>query len=426
MAVLLANIWRIGLMLGLLCLSAFFSGSETAFFNISRRQLQAFGASKNRLEKTAAQLLRIPNRLLTSILLGNMAVNVLFFALSSVLAIQLAQAIHPAAAGVTAAASFAVLLLFGEMLPKSLAYSHSIRFSLVAAPFCYVFVRALAPLLAAFEWIVVKPAVRLLTFQADGKLAGRHTSVDQLKMLIETTRKEGLITRDENQLLLEILEFSRLKVRHVMQPRVDMPACDIAEPAATILAVMHRNRLHKIPLYSGNIDNMVGTIHIRNLLLEPDKPLESLLDPIDFVPEQKTVESLIQFFRQRGRDMAIVVDEYGGIAGQVVLDDIISELIEPLTEEYEQSPAIEQLGPMRYRLAGDLAIHDWANALGIEPEKSRVATLGGFVAGRMGRIPRPGDAVRLDHVTLTVEKVYKRRVQTLILTLEPIGTKSSQ
>jgi CBS domain containing-hemolysin-like protein len=420
MAVWLANIWRIVLMLGLVCCSAFFSASETAFFNVSRRQRQAFHASHNRLEKTAARLLRIPNRLLTSILLGNMTVNTLYFSLSSVLAIQLGQGVHPAAGGVAAALCFTILLLFGEMLPKSLAYSHSIRFSLVATPFCYVFVRVLAPLLAAFEWVIIKPAVRLLTFGADRGLRARPANVDQLKILIETTRREGLITRDENQLLLEILEFNRLKVRHVMRPRVDMPACDVAEPPEHIRRAMHRNRLTKMPLYSRDIDNMVGIIHMRKLLLEPDKPLQSLLDPVDFVPEQKTVESLIQFFRQRGCDMAVVVDEYGGIAGQVLLDDIISELIEPLTDKHEQAPPIEQLGPMRYRMAGDLAIHDWAEAFGIESEKSRFATIGGFVAGRLGRIPRPADAVDLDHVKLTVEKVRKRRIETLILTLEPI------
>ncbi|MGI6271589.1 MAG: hemolysin family protein [Anaerohalosphaeraceae bacterium] len=418
MAALLANLWRVGLMIALLCCSAFFSASETAFFNISRRQLQAFMASDNRIEKAAARLLRIPNRLLTSILLGNMLVNVLYFALSSVLALHLAQIIHPAAAGATAAASFTFLLLFGEMLPKSLAYSHSRRFCLVATPFCYVFVRVLAPVLAVFEGVIVRPAVRLLTFRVGGRR--RPTSVDQLKVLIETTRKEGLITRDENQLLLEILEFGHLKVRHVMRPRVDMPALDIAEPADEIRTFMHRNGLTRMPLYSGNIDNLVGIIHIRRLILEGDKPISTLLDPIDFVPEQKTVESLIQRFRQSGGDMAIVVDEYGGIAGQVLLDDIINELIEPLANEHRPSPPIEQIGPMQYRLAGNLPLHDWARAFGIEPQQVRVATLGGFVAGRLGRLARAGDVVRLEHLRLTVENVRKRRIETVILSLRPI------
>jgi len=423
MAVWLANIWRIVLMLGLLCCSAFFSGSETAFFNLSRRQRQAFRASHNRLEKTAARLLRIPNRLLTSLLLGNNMVNIFYFALSSVLAFNLGEMIHPVAAAVTAAISFMVLLLFGEMLPKSLAYSHCLRFCLMATPFCYVFVRAMAPLVAVFEWFIVKPSVRLLTLGAGGRR--QPTSVDQLKVVIETTRKEGLISRDENRLLLEILDLSNLKVRHVMRPRVDMPACDVATPVETIRSMMHRDRQTKMPLYSGNIDNIVGIIHIRKLLLEPDKPLAKLLDPIDFVPEQKTVESLIQSFRQHGSDMAIVVDEYGGIAGQVLLDDIVAELIEPLTSTHEPPP-IEQLGPMQYRLAGDLPLHNWARAFGVEPQRIHVATLGGFVASRLGKLPRPGDIVRLEHLKLTVEKIQKRRIETVILTLERIRGEDAQ
>jgi len=420
MAVLVANTWRLLLMLVLLLCSGFFSGSETAFFNISRRQLQGFAASDKAIEKAAAWLLRIPNRLLTSMLLGNMLVNVLYYALSSVLAIRLAQDVHPAAGGATAVLSFIALLLLGEMMPKSLAYSHALRFCRAATPFCYIFVRVLAPLLAAFEWTVVKPAVRLLVFRPG---IGRNESadLDQLKVLIETTRQEGLITRDENRLLIEILELGRLKVRHIMRPRVDMPACDVTEPPEKIRSAMHQKGITRILIYSRSIDNLLGVLHIRRLLLAPNRPVHELLDTVDFVPEQKTVESLIQFFHQRGCDLAVAVDEYGGIAGLVTHSDIVSELVEPLGSDYGNLPPIEQLGPMRYRLAGDLPIHDWAKAFGIHPEKSRVATVGGFVAGLLGRVPHPGDAVNLGHVKLTVERVHRRRVETLILTLERIG-----
>ena len=419
MAVFLANIWRIILMLLLLCCSAFFSGSETAFFNVSRRRLQAFATSAHRLENMAARLLRMPNRLLTSILLGNMTVNVLYFALASVLAINLAQSIHPAAAGIIGAVSFMLLLLFGEMLPKSLAYSNSTRFCLAATPVCYVFVRLLAPLLALFEFVVVKPSVRMLTFQPRRHIDGMQANVSRLKMLIEASRKRGLITPDENQLLLEILEFSHLKVRHVMRPRVDMQACEISTAGPDVRRIMSEKNLTKMPVYTRRLDDMVGFVHIRKLLLEPDKPIGKLLEKIHFVPEQKTVESLIGFFQDQRTDMAVVVDEYGGIAGQVLLTDIIDELIGPIAEQ-PTGAAIEQIAPGQYRIAGNLAIHDWAEAFGIDPGKSRLATVGGFTAALLGSIPAPGDVAHLKNITLTVEKVKKHRIETLILTLEPV------
>lgn len=406
-------------MLLLLCCSAFFSGSETAFFNVSRRRLQAFAGSAHRLENMAARLLRMPNRLLTSILLGNMTVNVLYFALTSVLAINLAQTTHPATAGIVGVVSFVALLLFGEMLPKSLAWSNSTRFCLAATPVCYVFVRLLAPLLALFEFTVVKPTVRMLTFHPQPDTDGMEANVSRLKTLIEASRKQGLITASENQLLLEILEFSHLKVRHVMRPRVDMQACEISSPGPDVRRIMSENNLTKIPVYTSRLDDMAGFVHIRKLLLEPDKPVRDLLEKIHFVPEQKTVESLIGFFQDQRTDMAVVVDEYGGIAGQVFLEDIIDELIGPIAEQ-PAAAAIEQIAPAQYRIAGNLAIHDWAEAFGIDPGKSRLATVGGFTAALLGSIPAPGDVAHLKNITLTVEKVKKHRIETLILTLQPI------
>ena len=425
MAVLLQNIWRIGVMLLLLLCSAFFSGSETAFFNISRKQIQTLRSSANRLENLAASLIQIPNRLLTSILSGNMIVNVLFFAFASVLSINLGKGIGPAAAGAAAVLSFMSLLLFGEMLPKSLAYSNSKRFCLAATPICYLFVRILAPLLGAFESVVVKPAVRLFAFEPGRGALSKEVNVNLLRELIESSRKEGLISKDENQLLLEILEFSHLKVRHVMRPRVDMLAAEVSEPPANLRRLMHQNNVTKIPLYSGDIDNIVGMIHLRKLLLQGDMPVEEMLDKIQFVPEQKTVESLIELFQQSGTDMVIAVDEYGGIAGQVLLDDIIDELIEPIMERSTHTEPIEQIGPMEYRLAGDLAIHDWAHAFGIDPGKSRLATMGGFTASLLEKIPRPGDVAYLKNMKLTVEKVGKHRIESLIVTFESIADNNS-
>ncbi|MCD6394422.1 MAG: hypothetical protein J7M40_13045, partial [Planctomycetes bacterium] len=153
--------------------------------------------------------------------------------------------------------------------------------------------------------------------------------------------------------------------------------------------------------------------------------VKDLIEKIHFVPEQKTVESLIGFFQDQRTDMAVVVDEYGGIAGQVLLTDIIDELIGPIAEQSTDTAAIEQIAPGQYRIAGNLAIHDWAEAFGIDPGKSRLATVGGFTAALLGSIPAPGDVARLKNITLTVEKVKTHRIETLILTLEPITEEQS-
>jgi CBS domain containing-hemolysin-like protein len=182
---------------------------------------------------------------------------------------------------------------------------------------------------------------------------------------------------------------------------------------------MMNHRFTKLLVYSGNIDNIIGLVPLRQLLLYPDTPLTRLADKVNFIPEQKTVESLLEFFRSGKTDTAVVVDEYGGIAGMVSLEDIVEELVGPI-EPLKGIEPVKQLGPMTYRLAGSLAIHDWADAFGIDVAESRLATIGGLVVALLGKIPRTGDIARLRNLKFTVELVRKHRIESLVLELMPL------
>jgi CBS domain containing-hemolysin-like protein len=419
-AVFLENMWRIILMLLLLLCSSFFSGSETAFFNISTSQLQSFRKSTHKLQRTVSNLLGRPKRLLTSLLLGNITVNVLFFSLASVLSVRFGSQIGPFAAAAVAFISFFVLLIVGEMLPKSLAYYNSNKFSLAAAPVCALCTRILSPIVRILEILILAPASRLFVGPIRKEKTTDIFSINQLKFLIEQSRQQGLISTDENQLLSEVCEFGLLKVRHVMKPRVDMVTCSISEPPDTIRLLMVQNSLKKIPVYSKNIDDTVGLISLRSLLLNPDSKINKILEKPNFVPEQKTVESLLEFFRYSKTDTAIVVDEYGGITGIVSFEDVIEELL-GTAEPSGQDELIEHIGPMEYRLAGALSIHDWSQLFGIDPAQTRLSTIGGLTVALLGRIPKPGDTVYLKNLKLTVETVHRHRIKTLLLSVEPIS-----
>ncbi|HXK37275.1 MAG TPA: transporter associated domain-containing protein, partial [Candidatus Paceibacterota bacterium] len=181
------------------------------------------------------------------------------------------------------------------------------------------------------------------------------------------------------------------------------------------------HRRTKIPVYIKNVDNIVGVVHLRQLFLTPDVPLDRLIQPVHFVPEQKSVVSLLEFFRKTGTDTAVVVDEYGGIAGAVQVEDIAEELfghIEPATDV----EPIKQLGPFQYRLAGDLPIHDWADVLGIDLEETRQTTIAGLVTSLLGRIPRKGDVAYIGNAKFTIDRVRRRRIETVILSFEPISS----
>jgi len=405
-------------MLLLLACSAFFSGSETAFFNLTHRQLKQLNASAHRLQKLAARLLRRPGHLLNCLLLGNIVVNVLFFSISSVLVMRLSRLWGFGAAAAAAAMSFLALVLFGEIVPKSLAYRSSRSLATTAALPLFLIVQVLGPIAVVFRYLFIEPVLRLLFGQASSP---RTITLAEFRSLVDLSRRRGLISADENRLLGEVVELGKLKVRHVMQPRVSMAACDVGDPPPAARARMREHGLTKMPVYQGDVDNIIGMVSLRRLFLKPDVPLDRLVLPVHFVPEQKTVESLLEFFRTTGTDMATVVDEYGGIAGSVRLEDIAEELFGRMRPAAEIEP-IKQLGPFEYRLAGDLAIHDWADVFGIDLEETRLSTIGGLVTTLLGKIPRKGDIAHLGNLRFTVDCVRKHRIETVILSLEPISS----
>ena len=198
-----------------------------------------------------------------------------------------------------------------------------------------------------------------------------------------------------------------------------MVTCAVTDPNKNAINIMQNNRLTKIAVYTESIDNIVGLVHLRDLLLNPDAPLDKLVRKVHFVPEQKTVESLLELFRKTKTDTAIVVDEYGGIDGSIQLEDIAEELIGPIEAGQKPEP-IDSIGPLEYRLAGNLPIHDWAEVFGIEIANVRYSTIGGLVTSLLGKIPKNGDVAKLKNLKFTVEKVSKHRIETLILTLEQI------
>jgi len=412
------NIGHFVLMLLLLVCSAFFSGAETAFFNLSRRQIKLLQTSSRKLQNLTARLLYKPKRLLSCLLFGNMVVNVLFYSLASVLTVQIGRQMGLTVASVTALIAFVVLVLFGEILPKSFAYANSKSFSVTTALPAFLCLQLFTPIIFVFRFFIVEPSLRLLL---GPQPTVRPMTTSEFKSLFEQVRKRGLITADENKVLMETIQFGFLKVRHVMQPRVDMTVCAITDSASQARQIMQKNNLTKLPVYSGTVDNIIGLVHLRRLLLEPTVSLQDTIEKVHFVPEQKTVESLLEFFRNSGIDTAIVVDEYGGIAGLVQMEDIAEELVGPI-EVTEQIEPIEKIGPFEYRLSGSLPIHDWAEAFGVEPDETRLSTVGGLVTALVGRIPKTGDVAYLKNLKFTVAQMRRHRIETIILTFEPIST----
>jgi len=248
-------------------------------------------------------------------------------------------------------------------------------------------------------------------------------SVEELDALLELSRSQGVIDSGEQQMLEQVLMLNRLKVRDLMVPRVDMEAYDLADPPDDLIELVRRTRLRQVPIYEENLDQIVGTILSRDVMLHRPKTTEQvrgLIKPARFVPEQQHGDALLVYMRETGTTLAIVVDEYGGTAGLVSLEDVVEHMVGDIPGSYERAgqPLVEQIGPGHWRVDADLSVYDWIDLFGHRPTLRSSATaapttLGGVVMAMLGRVPSVGDKVSIGRLTVSVETMNNQRIETL-------------
>jgi len=418
---LAVHYWQLALLAVLLACSGFFSGTETAFFGLTRGQLHRLAESSVRGGRMVASLMRRPRRVLNTLLLGNMLVNVAFAGISAVLLYSLHDALEmagawPWIAAVVSPVPLVTLILVGEVAPKMLALVLGRRWAVAVAPPMMVIQRVLWPVLIVLEWLFVSPLTRLLAPRAPG---GAHVTSDELAALLDLSAKRGIIDTDVNALLHEIIELTHLRVADIMVPRVDVIACDVDAQPEELLETFRRTHLRKLPVYEGDIDNILGVVHAKRLFLSPASRLRELVAPVSFVPEAANIERLLLQFRVRKEQMAIVVDEYGGTAGLVTLEDVLEEIVGDIPDPREAhlGPPVEKVSDREYVLDGDLSIHEWADVFTTDLASTRVRTVGGLVTSLLGRIPREGDTAEYRNLRFTVRSLRGRRIGKLCLEL---------
>jgi len=410
--------WELLLMTVLLACSGFFSGTETALFNLTRGQLYRFSRSKSRLGPLAASLMRRPRRVLQTLLLGNMIVNVTYEATAAVMIIALSRRGLPAGAVVALAGlPVFVLILLGEVTPKMLAYRLGERWALPAAvPLSFV-CRLAKPVVWLLETCLVEPISKLVAPQ---RAADADITAGELSALLRLSAKRGLIGHDASALLQEIVHLTDIRVSEIMVPRVDVVAYDVNDPGHGLIELFTKTRLRKVPVYDGKIDNVVGVIHAKRLLLNPSQPLRELVSPVVFIPEAANIERALLQLRVRRAQTAVVVDEYGGVAGLITLEDIVEQIVGDIeeTQEAPRGEPVQRISQNVYMLDGDLAIHEWAEAFDLDLAERRVSTVGGFVTSLLGRIPAVGDKATYRNLHFTVEQMRGRRISKVRLELK--------
>lgn len=391
--------------LALLAVSGFFSASETALFSIERD-------SRAKAGPRSARLLADPRALLVSILLGNLVVNLSIFALAPVAL----GAIGIERAWLAGLVVLVAVLLVGEILPKALALRAPVPIARLAGLPLTVIVRGISPVRRVIS--LVLDFVLRLSGEAHRRESG--VSPDALAELVERSREKGVLRHGEADLLAEIVELGDMRVREVMSPRVDVLFLERDANEAQLHEVLveaRRRRLAWLPVVAGGADNVVGSVEIRDLLARPDRTIDSLVMPVKYFPEVGSVLALLQVMREDGASEAVVVDEWGGTAGVVTLEDVFEVLVgDLLVEGEEKEVEVVPIGERTYRVSGALSLRDWNDWLGFEIVPNAFETVGGYVTAMLGRIPRRGDRVPLrGGLQCEVDEVRGRRVRTLLL-----------
>jgi len=410
--------WQLVLLAVLLAASAYCAAAETALFALSRGQLFDLGRGPGRFGRRAAKLMTDPGGVLTTALLWTNVAHILYFILAASLAIA-SRRIDRASeiwAAALAIGAFLLMVIVGEVLPKTLAFIWPVRLAPAAAGGLSLLVSVNRPVKQVLMRFVVEPLTRLM---APRRTERGHLSADEVSALLALSQKRGLIGSDETELLQEVLELTSLSAGDIMVPRVDVIACSADAPREAVLQLIRHKNVTKLPVYEDDLDHVIGMVYAKRLLVEPEGSVRELTTPVEFVPESAPLERVLMQLRAAGRQMAIVVDEYGGAAGLLTLEDILEEIVGDIPDPNEPraAPPVQRVGETEWLVDGDLPIHEWADAFPTELSAARFKTVGGFAVSLLGHIPTVGESVEYRNLVFTIEGVRRHRVSLLRVTL---------
>jgi putative hemolysin len=414
------------LILGTLVLiSALLTGAEAAYFSLGRARLK-------RLEAQAADegalkpLLTRPHDLLVTLLVGITLVNIGASALAEFIAAKLFGGMGLPIAIVT---MIVLLVVFGEVLPMTLAVEHPERYSSwVNRPVAWLSV-LLSPVRMVLSGVT---ALTLRLVGSERKRGEPAISEEELRTLVDVGAREGVVDRTEREMIHKVFELEDTLVREVMVPRPDMFCLDLATPPSELLPLLREHVHSRVPVFDETVDQIVGVLYTKDLLpylrgLPPDFDLRARLHPPYFVPESKRADALLREFQAKKLHLAIVVDEYGGTAGLVTLEDLLEELVGEIRDEFdEEERLIQKLDGTTYRVSGKLSIEELNAATGLSLPNDAFDTVGGWVLDLFGRVPHKGEKAQTDEVSVAVEKVQRTRVVEVLLNLRRGGASGSR
>ncbi|MZH41258.1 MAG: HlyC/CorC family transporter [Nitrospinae bacterium] len=406
------------ILLFLLLCSAFFSACEVAYFSLNSLQLNEMSENKGRMGRIVNSLLEKPRELLITIYIGNEFVNIAISVVITSIAISIFGSIG---VGIAIGGGTLLLLVFGDIIPKSISIKYAQPYALFAA----------YPLKAFAQ--LVQPAQKLFTVWTE-KIIGsmgilphgiKESPItdEEFRAMVQVGEGEGVIDSDERELIQNVIEFGETTVGEIMTPKIDMFTVNIENSLDEILPRIIENFYSRVPVYGNEEEDIVGILFTKDLTRLKHLPrekvnLKSILHPTISVPKSKKIKEMLEEFRKSKRHMAIVLDEYGSVCGLVTLEDVLEELVGEIDSEMRQEELpLKKLSDKNYRIAGAYSLAEFNESFQSELPEDDYDTVGGYVFGLFGRIPRSGESTTVDRFKFRVEKMKGSRILSLFLTL---------
>jgi gliding motility-associated protein GldE len=391
----------------LLVLSGFFSGSETALLSLNKFRLRKLVDEGRKNATVLEALLKHPNKMLAAILVGNNLVNVAIAAIMTSLAIDL---LGSTGIGVATGVATLLILVFGEIFPKSFATKNAERLSLWVARPIQITVVLFSPIVKVFS--VFTDIILKMT---GGENKYPFVSEEELKLLMDLGAEEGIIEEEEKEMIHGIFEFSDTLVREIMTQRTDMNRVDVNKSFSEVIGFVIETGHSRIPVYDKTIDNIIGILYAKDLLqAKSDKRkfnLKKSVRPAYFVPETKKLDDLFREMRTKKVQIAIVLDEYGGTAGLVTLEDLLEEIVGEIADEYDvDEHPVQIIDEETIVVDAKMPIDEVSELLKIRLEKDGQESIGGLVFTLFDRIPRENDTITSEGLAFTVEEMIGKRI----------------
>jgi len=403
-----------------LLLSAFFSSAETAFISLQRFRLEHLVETKVRGAKRVARMLERPEKLLSTVLLGNNFVNTAAAALATILAVSVwgeEWGVLIATIGVTI-----ILLIFCETTPKTIAIQHAERLSLTFARPIQALSWLLTPFVVVLSWIAAG-----VTKMVGGTPVPRSlVSAEEIRTMISVGHKEGIVEEAEAEMLHKVFDFGDRPVREVLIPRTEVVWVEKGAKLADFLSTYAESPLSRFPVYEDNMDNVVGILSVKDVLMaqakgsiDNESPIDGLIRPAYFTPETKRISELFTEMRDKNYRMAVVVDEFGGTAGIVSLSRLVEEIVGPVGDELaEAEKEYEAINEYTFQIDGGMRIEEVNEEMGVELPEGDYETVAGFVLHLLGHIPRQGEQLRYKGLKLVITKMRGLKIEEILLTKE--------